>query len=272
MMKYLIRIAFLITFALPFYAQAGWMINGRIIDREGNTILKRYFIQDNMVKVEMYNLIYICNLKTESIILVDPENLIYVKTTLTAFRAKMREIKSERLRALLELVPEDKKNEYETLYRKEIERQLVLPDYSNDSLDISILSENEKMLGHKATKFKISENGRKKEEFLFTSEIDISDHLDMNAFLKYIYLIEPEDNTIKYMASEKYKETVKNGLVLRRYIFEDGYRSEWQVNQTENKNIPSYEFGIPDLCKEVSLEKWISRKNDTEEKYYDDYE
>jgi hypothetical protein len=74
------------------------------------------------------------------------------------------------------------------------------------------------------------------------------------------------------MASEKYKETVKNGLVLRRYIFEDGYRSEWQVNQTENKTIPSYEFGIPDLCKEVSLDKWISRKNDTEEKYYDDYE
>jgi hypothetical protein len=272
MMKYLIRIAFLIAFVMPFYAQAGWLINGRIIDREGNTILKRYFIQDNVVKVEMFNLIYICNLKTESIILVDPENLIYVQTTFNAFQTKMREFKSERLRALLELVPEDKKSEYEAIYRQQIEQQVILPEYGSDSLDISILSDNEKLLGHKATKYKISENGRKKEEFIFTSEIDIRDHLDMNAFLKYIYLIEPQDNTIKYMASDKYRETVKNGLVLRRFIYEDGYRSEWQVNETVNKTIPSYEFGIPDLCKEVTLDKWINRKNDSEGQYYDDYE
>ncbi len=271
-MKYLIRIAFLLVVAMPFHAHAGWLINGRIIDRDGNTILKRYFIQDNVVKVEMYNLIYICDLKTESIILVDPENLVYVQTTLTALRSKMREIKSERLRALLELIPEDKKEEYESLYRLQIEQQVILPEYKGDSLDISILAENEKLLGHKATKFKISENGRKKEEFLFTSEIDISEHLDMNAFLKYIYLIEPDDNTVKYLASDKYQETVKKGLVLRRFIFEDGYRSEWQVNETVKKNIPSYEFGIPDLCKQVTLDKWINRKNESEGQYFDDYE
>ena len=271
-MKYLLRIAFIIVITLPFNAQAGWMINGRVIDREGNTILKRYFIQDNVVKVETYNLIYICNLKTESIILVDPVNLVYSRTTFSAYQSKMREIKTERLQKLLELIPDDKKKEYESLYKEQIESQVILSYNSGDSLEISIMSENEKLLGHQATKFKISENGRKKEEFFFTSEIDISDHLDMNAFLKYIYLIEPEDNTIKYRASARYWETVKNGLVLRRYIFEDGYRSEWQVNQTENKTIPSYEFGIPDLCKEVTLDKWISRKNDADNKYYDDYE
>lgn len=271
-MKHLLRIAFLILIALPYNAQAGWMINGRIIDREGNTILKRYFIQNNVVKVETYNLIYICNLKTESIILVDPVNLVYTRTTLSDYRSKMRDIKLERLQKLLTLIPDDKKSEYESVYREQIEQQILLPENSGDSLEISIMSDNEKMLGHKATKYKISENGRKKEEFIFTSEINISDQLDMNTFLNYIYLIEPEDNTVKYLASDKYKETFKNGLVLRRFIFEDGYRSEWQVNQTENKNIPSYEFGIPDLCKEVSLDKWISRNSDADNKYYDDYE
>jgi len=271
-MKYLLRIAFLIVITLPINAQAGWLINGRIIDREGNTILKRYFIQDNVVKVETYNLIYVCNLKTESILLVDPVNLVYTRTTLSDYRSKIRDIKSERLQKLLALIPEDKKKEYESLYREQIEQQIILPENNGDSLEISIMSENEKMLGHKATKYKISENGRKKEEFLFTSEINISDQLDMNTFLKYVYLIEPEDNTVRYMASAKYREMFNDGLVLRRYIFEDGYRSEWQVNQTENKNIPSYEFGIPDLCKEVSLDKWMSRENDTDDKYFDDYE
>ena len=181
-------------------AQAGWLINGRFIDREGNTILKRYFIQDNVVKVETYNLIYICNLKTESIILVDPVNLIYTRTTLSEYRIHMRELKLERLSKLLALIPDDKKKEYDSLYRAQIEQQIILTENSGDSLEISIISENEKLLGHKAVKYKITENGRKKEEFLFTSEINISDQLDMNAFLQYAYLFEPDDNTIKYMA------------------------------------------------------------------------
>jgi hypothetical protein len=61
-------------------SKAGWVITGRYIDREGKTIFKRYFIQDNDVKVEQFNLIYSINLKTESIILVDPENLVFVIT------------------------------------------------------------------------------------------------------------------------------------------------------------------------------------------------
>jgi hypothetical protein len=271
-MKYLVRIAFVCILLLPFQSSAGWLINGRFIDREGNTILKRYFIQDNIVKVEQYNLLYICNLKTENILIVDPINLVYTRTTLSDYISKMKQIKLNRINELLVLIPDDQKKEYENKYRTQVEKEIVLPMYNDDSLRITLLNDTLKFLGYKTAKFNISDNGRKKEEFLFTPEVDISTDLDMAAFLKYVYLLEPDDHTVKYMNSGKYLGTIKNGFVTRRFIFEDGYRTEWQANKIDKKDIPLYEFGAPDLCKELSLDKWLTRKSVPDENYYDDYE
>lgn len=270
-MKYLIRITFLVMVLYPVISQAGWEITGRIIDREGNTILKRYFIQGNIIKVEKYNLIYICNLNTESIILVDPENLVFTKTSLNDYRAKIREIKTNKIKELLEIIPEGQKKEYESLYKKKTEEEIILPAY-NDSLTIRKLNDTIKLLGFHTSKFNILFEGRKLEEFFFTTEVDVSNDFDIRIFLQYVYLLEPEDFTIKYMFSDTYLETIKNGLVTRRFIFNEGYRTEWQVNKIDNKNIPAYEFGEPDLCKEITLDKWLTRRNQNDEIKYDDYE
>ncbi len=271
-MKSILLFTFLVVILLPFQSYAGWLITGRIIDREGNTIMKRYFIQNDEIKVEQYNLIYSCNLKTENIILVDPENLIYVKTNLKAYKAKVKELKLKRLNELLSLIPESQRTEYEKIYKVQMDQEVNLPEYKGDSLTIKATGDTVKLVGHKALKCIVSENGRKREELFYTNEVDISADLNMNVFLNYVYLLEPEDKTVVYRISDTYSDLVKNGLVLRRFIFEDGYRSEWQVNNIEEKNIAGYEFGIPDLCKEVTLDKWLTKEKDSDDKYYDDYE
>jgi len=271
-MTYLIRFTLVLIILLPFRVSAGWVITGRYIDRDGRTILKRYFIQNNEIKVERFNLIYSCNLKTESIIIVDPENLVFVKTTLKAYTEKIKGAKLSRLNELLKIIPEDQRKEYEKLYRAQVEQAVKLPLYPDDSLSITRQVDTVKLLGHRTTKFNISQNDLTREEFFFTNEVDISDEIDLNVFLRYVYLLEPEDKTVKYRASKKYSNIVGNGLVLRRFMFEDGYRTEWQVNKIEKKNIPAYEFGSPDLCKELNLDEWIARQQVTDDKYYDDYE
>ncbi|MEI6062244.1 MAG: hypothetical protein WCR72_16195 [Bacteroidota bacterium] len=271
-MKSIFKISLLIIVLLPLQSRAGWLITGRYIDREGNTIMKRYFIQDNEVKVEKYNLIYSCNLKTGNIILVDPVKLVYVKTTFTAYYEKMKAIKLRRLNELLALIPEEQKKEYESMYTAQVEQQLILPVLTYDSLIISQLPDSVKLLGRKTKKFVISDNGLKKEEFFYTNEVNIAPDMDFSTFMRFVYLLEPEDKTIKYQASGKYKELMKNGYVLRRFIFEEGYKSEWQVNNIEQKNIPAYEFMTPALCKELTLDKWLSSRKEVDDNYYDDYE
>lgn len=257
---------------MPFHLWAGWKITGRYIDKEGNTIFKRYFIQDNVIKVERYNLIYTCNIKTQSLIIVDPVKLVFVKTNLTAYKQKMKEIKLKRLNDLLSLIPDNQKEEYEKKYNQQIEEEINLSACKNDSVRITQSNDSSKLLGYSATKYVISENGLKREEFFFTNKVDISADLDFSAFLQYVYLLEPEDKTIRYLASNQNVDLVKNGFVLRRFIYNSGYRDEWQVNKIDHENIPIYEFGEPDLCKELTLDKWLTRQKPEDDKYYDDYE
>jgi len=257
---------------LPLNLSAGWVITGRYIDRDGRTILKRYFIQDDMIKVERYNLIYTCNLNTGSIILVDPENLVFTKTNLNELTSKVLEINNVRLEKLFNVIPEDQKAVYEELYTVQTAASVALPVDNGDSLSITLVQDSIKMLGHSTLKYLIMKSGRKKEEFFFTPEVDVSGDLNLSEFLHYQYLIEPEDKTIEYLSAAKYLDLVKNGLVVRRFIYQDGFRSEWQVNNIENKSIPEYELGNPALCKEVTLEKWLSRTKTNDDKKYDDYE
>jgi hypothetical protein len=271
-MKIIQKLAFFLLLLAPFYSSAGWLITGRYIDREGNTILKRYFIQNNEVKVERYNLIYTCNLKTGNIILVDPEKLVYVKTNLDAYRNKMREIKLGRLNELLALIPEQERGEYEKNYRNQVETELYLPAYADDSLMFTKISDTVKLLGHRTEKYRVEESGKLKEEFFFTKDINMSADIDLSVFLQYVYLLEPEDKTVKYRVSKKYMDKVKSGLVIRRFLNEDGFRTEWQVNNYEQKNIPAYEFSIPALCKLITLDKWLARNEQSSDTYYDDYE
>lgn len=256
----------------PVYAFAGWLITGRYIDREGNTFLKRYFIQNNVIKVERYNLIYTCNLKTGSIILVDPEKLVYTKTSLDTYRNKIREVKMSRLNELLILMPENERADYEKKYRQQIENELFLPVYNDDSLVFTKVSDTTKLLGHRTDKYRVDEMGKMKEDFFYTKDVNMSADYDLAVFLQYVYLLEPEDKTVKYRISKKYMDKVKQGLVIRRFMIEDGFRTEWQVNDFEQKNIPAYEFADPALCKLISLDKWLVRSEQTSEKYYDDYE
>jgi hypothetical protein len=271
-MKSLSRPALLLILLLPLHLSAGWIITGRYIDRDGKTVMKRYFIQDDQIKVERFNLIYSCNLKTGAIVIVDPEKLIYVKTSLTAYTEKLTGLKMERLRELLSLIPESEKAGYKRLYEAQTRKELILAAGDGDSLSIVPLADTATLLGHKTVKYNILENGLKKEELFYTDEVDISAAADMNAFLQYVYLLEPEDKTLSYVASKKYTGKFKNGLVIRRFMFSEGYRTEWQVNKIQQKDIPAYEFGVPDLCKELPLDKWLARQNDTDDQYYDDYE
>ncbi len=271
-MKSHVLFTFLLCILLPFHSWAGWKITGRYIDKEGNTIFKRYFIQHNVIKVERYNLIYTCNIKTQSIIIVDPVNLVFVKTNLTAYTQKMRDIKVKRLNELLLLIPDNQKEEYEKKYNQQIEEEINLSKCKADSVLITQSKDSSKLLGYSATKYVISENGFKKEEFFFTDKVDISADLDFSAFLQYVYLLEPEDKTIGYLASSQNIGFVKNGFVLRRFIYSNGFRDEWQVNKIDHENIPDYEFGEPDLCKELTLDKFLNRQKSDDEKYYDDFE
>lgn len=270
MRKYFLLAAF-ICLLIPLYSYAGWIITGRFVNSEGKTIMRRYFLQGNQIKFEQYNQIYSYNISTGRLILVDPENLLFTKTTIDEYRNKLLSQSMLRLSAALEEIPADLKPIYETSFRNQARAKIFLTPYQGDSLVIAPMNDTSKLLGLNAYKYLVSLKGRKKEELFFTPDKNCFSEIDVLKLLELNYVLFPEDESVFYVSSQPYNDLVHGGLVLRRFIFQDGNRMEWQVSKIEEKDIPEYEFGVPSLCKELTLDKWLQKSAETEN-YYDDYE
>lgn len=270
-MKKYIFLTFILLCFFPVYLMAGWIVTGRYVDSEGKTTMRRYFIEGNQIKFEQYNLIYSFNLETGRLILVNPDQLIYVKTTIDEYQNKLLSQSQLRLNISLAEIPSDLRPAYETAYRKQAHEKIFLTPFNNDSVQISPLNDTAKLLGINTQKYLVKVAGRKKEEFYFSNEKDCFAGIDMKKLYALQYLLFPDDLSVLYQATSPYENLTHGGLVIRRFIFFDGYKNEWQVSKFEEKEIPAYEFGVPSLCKELTLDKWLSQSvaNDSN---YDDYE
>lgn len=250
---------------------AGWVLTGRYIDREGKTILQRWFIQDYQVKFEQYDLIYTFNLKTGAIVLVDPVNLVYYRGTVDSYIQGLRDLKMKRLETLLQEIPEKERESARAAYMEEIEKigAPVIP--ISDTMAITEVHDTLKAVGKPTTRYQVSVNGRKLEDCWISPLLDVSGQFSWDKYFYLLSVIDPSNVKLRYMSTNGYLDLLSKGFPVRRIVLEDGYKTEYQINREEQKDIPGYEFGVPDLCKELDLENWLNRNiaKDTE---YDDYE
>ncbi|NVO18207.1 MAG: hypothetical protein HXX13_00810 [Bacteroidetes bacterium] len=252
-------------------AFAGWILTGRYLDQNGKTIMQRYFIQDYNVKFEQYDIIYTFNLKTHTLILVDPVRLLYYKGTIEKYIEGCLRQKNERLQKLMEEIPADQREEYKTKYSAQFAGFGKPVQVTKDSISIVPLDDSLKVFGKATDKYEIRLNNRKAEELWISPALLINAQFDWRAFLYFISVLEPDNMPLQYMASNPYLDLLGTGFPVRRILVFNGYRNDFQINKAEEKVIPGYEFGIPALCKEVPVSQWINRDQDMNPNY-DDYE
>ena len=250
---------------------AGWILTGRWIDQDGKTIMQRFFIQDFKVKFEQYNIIYTFNLKTNSIILVDPVDLVYYKGTIESYIQGLKQMKTRQLQKLLREIPDDQKAACQKEYSVKIERigRPIVP--VTDTINIVRLNDSLKVFGKTTEKYQVSLNNRRTEETWISPSLDITRQFNWEKYLYLISVMEPGNTTLNYMVTEQYRQLLAKGFPVRRIMTAGGYRNEFQVNRMEEKKIPDYEFYTPSLCRELTFEQWIDRNKDKEIQY-DDYE
>lgn len=267
-LRILLMLIFLISSRL---LMAGWVLTGRYIDQDGNTILQRYYIQDYQVKFEQYNVIYTINLKTGELILVDPRKLIYYKGTLESYIEGRKKIKYDQLDKLIREIPADQAGEYQKTYSRDISgigEPIVMV---KDSVITLRQPDSLKIIGQASEKYMVYLNDRKVEELWISPGLSINAQFSWNKYLYFLSVMDPDNATLSYMITQPYMELLNRGFPSRRIMIVGGYRTEFQLNKMEEKEIPAYEFYTPDLCKEVPLEKWLGRDQE-KEKDYDDYE
>ena len=251
--------------------QAGWIFTGKYIDPDGKTIMQRYFFQGDYVKFERYNLIYTLNMKTGALILVDPENLVYYQGTLDNYIGELKKSKQKKLEVLLRDIPAGEQEEYSRLYNKQISAVGQPPVPVSDPVTFSPMNDSLRVGKYLAQKYQVNIKGLKAEEIWIAPGLKISASFDWSHFLSLVYILEPWNTSIRYMISGPFMELLQKGYPVRRIVQLGGFRSEFQVNRIEEKEIPEYEFYTPALCKAISLDKWIEHVPSAEPQY-DDYE
>jgi len=251
--------------------KAGWILTGRFIDQDGKTIMQRYFIQDFKVKFEQYNIIYTFDLKTNSVILVDPVNLVFYQGTLDSYILGLKQIKNHQLQSLIKEIPENQKAQVQAEYSSIVERIGKPLTPSADSINIVQVIDSLRVFGKATEKYQVTLNNRRTEETWISAYLDVSRHFSWEKYLYLLSVVEPENASLKYMITAPYLQLLSKGFPVRRIMVVGGYRNEYQVNRMEEKTIEEYEFYTPSSCKELTLDQWINR-NIEKEPTYDDYE
>ncbi|MBK7214485.1 MAG: hypothetical protein IPH88_14520 [Bacteroidales bacterium] len=252
-------------------ASAGWLLTGKYIGPDGKTYMQRYFIQDGKVKFEQYNIIYTYDSKTESIILVDPENLVFYRNTLSGFIQDMKSYRQKQLEILLKDVPAEQKEKVRETYLAGITSIGSPVKQITDSVIVTRVPDSLRILGMPSEKYLISLKNRKLEELWISPGLNVNKEFSWSKYLNFLALVEPDIPELNFMVSDSYLELLNKGFPSRRIFIRDGYRNEVQVNKMEEKNIPEYEFYTPSLCKQLNYEDWLKRGKSNDQKY-DDYE
>lgn len=256
---------------LTVTCSAGWVLTGRYIDQEGRTIMQRWFIQDQKVKFEQYNIIYTINFVTGEIILVDPELLIFYKANISDYIDDYKRYRNDKLNLLISRTATEKKEEIIASFNKEIdafgEPQPVCPD----SLSFQRMKDSLVVFGAPTEKYQLRINGIKTEEIWISPAVNVNLQFSWKLYKYYLSLIEPNSATPCYESADLFLALLDKGFPVRRIMIRDGYKTESQVSREERRDIPDYEFYIPDLCKQVPLKQWLERGSVAKTEY-DDYE
>ena len=268
------KLKFILLFlliALSFQSFAGWILTGRYISPEGKTIMQRWFIQDQKVKFEQYNLIYTINFHTGDIILVDPELLIYYHSTIDGYIEDYKKLKSEKLNQLIAKAGVSGENEVIASFRDEIDSFGQPMNPCTDSVRYYRLKDSLMVFGAPTEKYQLTVNGIRTEEIWISPVLNVNSQFSWKLHQFYLSLLQPYSLPPAYESSDAFNSLLDKGFPVRRIMLRDGYKAESQVSREERRDIPDYEFYIPDLCKQVTLNQWLERSS-TDKTDYDDYE
>lgn len=267
----LLLAALLILPGLTERAFAGWVLTGQYIDIDGRVMPQRFFIENNKVKYEMHDYIYIFDLKTNGLILINIDRLTYCKTTLGAYLDYERSLMKQRLDELMESVPEEQQAVWREQYMQQVKMHGTVPAQSADSVTINDTKIDFKIGNFETDKYAVSLNGLRVEEVWIAPGIKVEPDFSWDRYFEFMAALSLREGDLKLMTAEPYRALLSTGYPLRRIMYSQFGTNEWQVNLIEEKNIPDYEFYTPDLCKSVTLQQWYTK---TVEKNsgYDDYE
>lgn len=213
------------------------------------------------MKIERYNLIYIMDFDKGSLMLVDPDKLVFCQTSLSEYAEKTNHMMTTRLLQAEQKNPDGTTDTVFARFKRNEDLGNYLPPMFADSVSWRKTADTLRVTNYTATKYVFQKNKMKLEEVWLAPALKLKDQINWLKLYEFLTVVENQGFMVSYMLTPEYFELLKIGYPVRKIIYTNFVKTEFQINLIEEKKVPAYEFYSPDLCKELSVDKWIELQN-----------
>lgn len=267
---FLVILAF---FTLPFKLSAGWVITCHVSNPESKEINVKYFVDNERFKAENEHFSYACDFSSGTLVISNKDEMESLVTTFDQYITKCKTDALKRAYLVLQAIPDDQRQDAEKDLKQKANASVALPQIVSDSLLIRKMNDTTKICGYLTTKYSIVYKNQVVEQLSTTDKLQLFSGFDLEQLFLLFYLLDDDLNAYKYAFSPKYYEMFGSQTPLKRILTgTDGMKTEWLVENIEEKKIAEQEFRKPVLFRELTLDQWFKQGSGDDGNYYDDYE
>lgn len=240
--------------------QSGWFIIEQQEDRFGNFSSQSVFIQDQQLRIENAESVFLLDLANDTLTLVFPEQKIYWHGRPQQLREAILNRLKQQVEEILARLPEYIRAEADSSFRKDLKffesgKQLtdsLLPIKTEKKASIDTI------LGHPTIQYTFYLDSVLLETIWITEEINPYAGIDRIALRKMTNIFQPPTRVAAHRESELYQQLVKNALVMRSVIPTPIGESTTEIKQISSIHIPEAFFLPPPDYKNALIEEVIS--------------
>ncbi len=251
----LLLVIILLASCLSTYA--GWEITYRATSSDGEIKYDVMLVEDNMVKYTGVDGGFIIDVNANEFTILFEDLNEYWKGNIADYRKEMDKAMKIAMEELMQNVPEDQREMYTQMLGGMGEMfSTPLPE-EIDAINVEVLKTNilADVAGYSTQKYEVLVDGNLTEQIWLTTELDISDHLNIRALSEMFNQFEPNvDGESLYCYTNEYLDLWNNGFGMKT-IENDG--DVMEVIKAEKKNLLKTDFNIPERYRAISTEQML---------------
>lgn len=240
-----------------FTAEAGWEITMRYSDSDGIIDYETLKIQDQVLKSSSGEDVFLFNVKSGELIMLNNSNKTYWKGHINQFRQQYQKAMQVFIDQMLENVPPEQKEMYGQMMEGMSEIYSDPDPEKIKAIDIEVerAGATTQIAGYNTTKYVIKINGETVEELWLSEELDLSDDLDISAMADLMNEIRPNiDDEMLYEYTDEYLDLWEQGYPMKTI---DAEGEVMEVIKVEEKAFDDSEFEIPEAFRQLTIEEML---------------
>lgn len=252
-----IKLILVLFVFVPTACHAGWLIIEKQEDRFGNSESQSIFIQDQQIRIETPESVFIIDLQRDLLTLVFPQKMFYWTGHPDTLRKALFDKLAIQVEVMLQHIAENERDSA----RRTFDRQLLALKSGEQgfmrAIEPTIKGENrnDTILGRLVTPYEILSDSILLEKVWLSNDVDPYSQIDKEKLRKFTQLFSPPSRVSAFRQSEGFKNLTQNRIVMRSVMPFAYGESKTEVVVLRETNIPAEFFAPPADYRPASVEE-----------------